>query len=438
MDFLQSPGGMQPPQIQHQIAPMLTSDQLQAINAQYLQIPGNSYIQSQPMPYTKSYQSTQYTQPSQFNPYNWKIVTHKRGRNSQNETEKVAKQSKGNEYWLDASSSNRYSALENETGKDNEDTSPKEKTPKPPPIFVNGVKNITPLVKLLDGVAKLQYEIKALADNQVKVQPKTTESYRTIVKALNDKNTEFHTYKLKEERSYKVVLKNMHHSINCEDIKAEIEKLGHTVTNVCNIKQYSTKLPLPMFFVELKPASNNKDIYNVEYLQQCKIKFEPPKHKRDIVQCAKCQRYGHTKNFCYQKPRCVKCLGDHTTGECSRKTKSKDVRCVLCGGNHPANYKGCLVYKELQKKQFPALRPKQYTPPQQIRQFQQIQPGLTYASATHEQKQQVYSPTNISQNPNQPHQQSSDMQELKNMMKGLFEQIGTMLNLLTTVIAKLK
>jgi hypothetical protein len=50
-----------------------------------------------------------------------------------------------------------------------------------------------------------------------------------------------------------------------------------------------------MFLVELKPASNNKDIFLVEYLQQCKIKFDQPKHKRDIAQRANCQRYGHTK-----------------------------------------------------------------------------------------------------------------------------------------------
>jgi hypothetical protein len=50
-----------------------------------------------------------------------------------------------------------------------------------------------------------------------------------------------------------------------------------------------------MFFVELKPAPNNKAIFNVEYIQQCKIKFEPPKHKMDIAQCANCQRYGTPK-----------------------------------------------------------------------------------------------------------------------------------------------
>jgi hypothetical protein len=56
----------------------------------------------------------------------------------------------------------------------------------------------------------------------------------------------------------------MHYSINPLEIKTEIEKLEHTVTNTWNIKQYRTKLSLSMFFVELKPVPNNKDIFNVE------------------------------------------------------------------------------------------------------------------------------------------------------------------------------
>jgi hypothetical protein len=67
----------------------------------------------------------------------------------------------------------------------------------------------------------------------------------------------------------------MHYSINPQEIKTEIEKLGHTVTNVWNIKQYRTKLPLSMFFVELKPAPNNKDVFSVDCIQRCKIKLEP-------------------------------------------------------------------------------------------------------------------------------------------------------------------
>jgi hypothetical protein len=78
------------------------------------------------------------------------------------------------------------------------------------------------------------------------------------------------------------VLKNMHWSINPEDIKMEIEKLEHSVTNIWNIKQYRTKFPLSMFFVELQPALNNKDIFNVKYIQQYKIQFEPPRYKETL------------------------------------------------------------------------------------------------------------------------------------------------------------
>jgi hypothetical protein len=106
------------------------------------------------------------------------------------------------------------------------------------------------------------------------------------------------------------MLKNLHYSINPEEIKTEIENLGHTVTNIWNNKQYRTKLPLSMFFVELKPVPNNKDIFNVEYIQLHQIKFKPPKHKRDIAEWSNCQRYGHTKNYCHLKPRCAKCAGD--------------------------------------------------------------------------------------------------------------------------------
>jgi hypothetical protein len=49
-------------------------------------------------------------------------------------------------------------------------------------------------------ITKQQYEIKFLAGNQVEVPPKTSESYRIIIKALSEKRTEFHTYNLKEER----------------------------------------------------------------------------------------------------------------------------------------------------------------------------------------------------------------------------------------------
>jgi hypothetical protein len=70
--------------------------------------------------------------------------------------------------------------------------------PPPTPIYIISVTNIPPLFQLLDQIVPQLYEIKALAQNQIKVQPKTPDSYRIITKALLDRNTQFHSFKPKE------------------------------------------------------------------------------------------------------------------------------------------------------------------------------------------------------------------------------------------------
>jgi hypothetical protein len=94
----------------------------------------------------------------------------------------------------------------------------------PPPTYIQDVTTIPPLLQLQEQVAPHKYETKALANNQVKVQPTTSDSYRAIINGLAEKFTEFHTYKSKEDHTYKVVLKNMHYSVDPADIKTEIER----------------------------------------------------------------------------------------------------------------------------------------------------------------------------------------------------------------------
>jgi len=53
--------------------------------------------------------------------------------------------------------------------------------------------------------------------------------YINIVKELKNKNT---LYKLKQERSFKIVLKHIHAKANLDDIKKEIENLELTIINI--------------------------------------------------------------------------------------------------------------------------------------------------------------------------------------------------------------
>jgi hypothetical protein len=127
-----------------------------------------------------------YSQPEWDN--KWTKVSHKRGRPTQEEAPRQAKLIKESDHWLNQTPAcNHYSALLEDESEDQQQTTDPRNTPKPPPIYVSDVTAIPPLVQLLEQIAKLQYEIKALTGNQVKVQTKTSESYRTITKPLAEK-----------------------------------------------------------------------------------------------------------------------------------------------------------------------------------------------------------------------------------------------------------
>ena len=89
--------------------------------------------------------------------------------------------------------------------------------------------------------------------------------------------------------------------------------------------------------------------------------MEPPRHKKEIPQCIKCQQYGHTKNYCNRTPACVKCAKNHLTIHCPSTGKIEEVKCYNCNGKHLASYKGCKARKQLQRKLFPPLRSRTIT-----------------------------------------------------------------------------
>ncbi|EFN60868.1 hypothetical protein EAG_16012, partial [Camponotus floridanus] len=120
-----------------------------------------------------------------------------------------------------------------------------------PPIYISDVLYIKSVVKTLDAVAKGEYSFKILGKNQVKVQPTAPENYTKIVKTLTSKKTEFYTY-LKQEKSFRVVIRNIHHTVDIAELTEEIIKKEYIVIGIHNIKHRTIKTPLSMFYVNLK------------------------------------------------------------------------------------------------------------------------------------------------------------------------------------------
>lgn len=126
--------------------------------------------------------------------------------------------------------------------------------PPPPPVFIHGV---TDYQQMRDSIStalpETEYITRTLANNTVKINPKTVDGYRALVRYLRSKNIVFHTYQIKQERAYRVVLRHIHHSIPTSEIKADLETQGFQVRNIMNITSHTTKSPLNLFFVDLEP-----------------------------------------------------------------------------------------------------------------------------------------------------------------------------------------
>lgn len=233
-------------------------------------------------------------------------------------------------------SSNRFNHLlvpdnvnDNENNMEmNNDVQP-NRIPLPPPIFV---RNVSDFIELRNQLIKLigpqTFSFKSSANN-LKINTNNPDSYREVIKYLKTGNAEYHTYQAREDKSFRIVIRNLHPSTSTTEVGAAIEDIGYSVRQVSNVIHKSTKCPLPIFFIDLEPAQINNEIFKLTSLLHTKIKVEEPHKRREIIQCSKCQEYGHSKGYCAHPPRCVRCADFHPTSQC---TQSKDTTptCALC------------------------------------------------------------------------------------------------------------
>lgn len=91
----------------------------------------------------------------------------------------------------------------------------------------------------------------------IKINLQSVNSYRSVIKLFNENNLKYQTYQTREEKTYRFVIRNLHHTIPINYIKKDIESNGFLVKNVTNILKAQSKEPLPLFFVDFKPSPNN-------------------------------------------------------------------------------------------------------------------------------------------------------------------------------------
>lgn len=191
-----------------------------------------------------------------------------------------------------------------------------------------------------------------LVNNEIKINTTDSDDFRAIVKLLKISsmqenhflhNIAYHTYQCKQSKPYKIVIRGLHPFTSTLDIKEELAKSGHEAIRITNViikkKMNATliKVPLSLFYVDMITKSNNKDVYKLTDMLHCKIKIEPPRIKKEIPQCKRCQGFGHTQNYCQRQAKYVKCGDSHRITDC-KKPKKAACKCVNCGSEHTANW----------------------------------------------------------------------------------------------------
>jgi hypothetical protein len=125
-----------------------------------------------------------------------------------------------------------------------------------PPFYIQDIKNFPVFQNtLIQLIGQNGFTCKSLPSFLI-VLPQGRENFNIIAEYLTENDASFHIF-----MPYKIVIRNLHHSILISDISDALDELGHFATRVVNVIKNGR--PIPLFFVNLKPNTNNKEVLSI-------------------------------------------------------------------------------------------------------------------------------------------------------------------------------
>lgn len=172
----------------------------------------------------------------------------------------------------------------------------------------------------------------------IHLEPQTERDYETLCNTLDNEIIEFYTFTPRNEKTLKIVIRGIPTLYSNEEIEADLLDRGYPIQK---IKRMNGKfgVPAPLHMVEL--SKDHRSIFDLLYVVDLKVKVESLRKRTTVIQCHKCQLFGHQQRNCHVGYKCLKCGDGHSTHLCD-KPKNKPPKCANCGGEHPSNWTNCL------------------------------------------------------------------------------------------------
>ena len=202
------------------------------------------------------------------------------------------------------------------------------------------------------AIANFLREDKVLAEmtlrnGRITILPRSQLDHAKIWSFVTETGIQAHTNS-PEAPSFprKWVVRGISSSIDPADVADDIrQQIGCT----CDVQRMTrrdaggaVRAGADLFSVLVPTAEDARRLREIRVVFHHRVTWEAP-HRPDLVQCYRCQRFGHTAKHCNFQRRCVKCPETHEPGSCTRDGDLPPY-CVNCGEEgHPANYRGCPV-----------------------------------------------------------------------------------------------
>lgn len=171
---------------------------------------------------------------------------------------------------------------------------------KPPPIYIRtpASGSLVNQIKEIIGDNFYIVPMRKGKINETKVCTKSTSNFKNIVDWLDKVGTPYYTYQLKSQKGLSVIIKGIEANVNPAEIKEELEQKNFKVKSIINIFN-KDKIPQPMFKVEIdlenQKIKGKHKIYDLKYLLYRRVIVEEPIKRSSLVQCHRCQEFGHTQ-----------------------------------------------------------------------------------------------------------------------------------------------
>jgi hypothetical protein len=109
-------------------------------------------------------------------------------------------------------------------------------TPMAPPFYISNISNFFAFTnELTRFIGPDVFTFKSTKSFLI-IYLRGVLNYNTILTHLKETDASFHTFQSRVNRSFRVAIRNLHHSTWCMEISVTLSEEGHSVTQVYNVK----------------------------------------------------------------------------------------------------------------------------------------------------------------------------------------------------------